>query len=226
MPFLRALDHPTRKYSWSTPLYINLYGDSFQLIYDVFRNELIHYFIRISYPSSFHWLLKDSERLTNLVLLFSHSLIWPSASPGLISSKFSCESFAGSIFIFASYSLSKNKIEVFNLHFMARNYFLSCKRFYSKFNSKKVLQIWFFQLLAQSWFQWQLFSSQNSIQKSIENSFSSFWRDLGFCGSFFLQKNCKKIQKGYLLQTQPYPWWTLYLEPPFCIRFGLQLAKF
>ena len=29
-----------------------------------------------------------------------------------------------------------------------------------------------------------------------------------------------KIQKGYLLQSQPYPWWTLYLEPPFCIRFG------
>ena len=74
--------------------------------------------------------------------------------------------------------------------------------FYSKFNSKKVLQIWCFQLLAQSWFQWQLFSSQNSIQKSIENSFSSFWRDLGFGGSFFLQKNCKKIQKGYLLQTR------------------------
>ena len=19
---------------------------------------------------------------------------------------------------------------------------------------------------------------------------------------------------------QPYPWWTLYLEPPFCVRFG------
>ena len=93
--------------------------------------------------------------------------------------------------------------------------------FYSKYNSKKVLQIWCFQLLAQSWFQWQLFSSQNSIQKSIANSFSSFWRDLGFGGSFFLQKNFKKIQKGYLLQTQPYPWWTLYLEPPFCIRFGL-----
>ena len=56
--------------------------------------------------------------------------------------------------------------------------------------------------------------------KKIKNC-SSFWHDLGFGGSFFLQKNCKKIQKGYLLQTQPYPWWTLYLEPPFCVRFGI-----
>ena len=52
----------------------------------------------------------------------------------------------------------------------------------------------FFQLLARSWF--CIFFSKKK------------------------RKNAKKIQKGYLLQTQPYPWWTLYLEPPFCIRFG------
>ena len=34
------------------------------------------------------------------------------------------------------------------------------------------------------------------------------------------KQKMQKIEKGYLLQTQPYPWWTLYLEPPFCIRFG------
>ena len=93
--------------------------------------------------------------------------------------------------------------------------------FYSKFNSKKVLQIWFFQLLAQSWFQWQLFSSQNSIQKSIEKFIFQLLARSWFWRQFFSAKNCKKIQKGYLLQTQPYPWWTPYLEPPFCIRFGL-----
>ena len=69
--------------------------------------------------------------------------------------------------------------------------------FYSKFNSKKVLQIWFFQLLAQSWFQWQLFSSQNSIQKSIEKFIfqllarSWFWRQLFSAKK--LQKNTKRI---------------------------------
>ena len=47
-----------------------------------------------------------------------------------------------------------------------------------------------------------------------------------FCHFVFMRvfQHCfiymPKIQKGYLLQTQPYPWWTLYLEPPFCIRFG------
>ena len=85
---------------------------------------------------------------------------------------------------------------------------------------EKAFKNWFFQLLARSWFWWQLVSIQFQFQKIFKNC-SSFWHDLGFGGSFFLQKNCKKIQKGYLLQTQPYPSWTLYLEPPFCIRFGL-----
>ena len=105
-----------------------------------------------------------------------------------------------------------------------------------------------FKLLARYWFWWQLVSFQNSIEKAFQIDFSSFWHDLGFGGSlfllnfnfkkyskivpafgtilvlaavFFCKKTAKKIQKGYLLQTQPYPRWTLYLEPSFCIRFGL-----
>ena len=95
-----------------------------------------------------------------------------------------------------------------------------------------------------------LFHSKLNLENIEILIFPSFWHDIGFGGSLFLFKiqcknklkkncffqllarpwfciffskktqKCKKIQKGYLLQTQPYPWWTLYLEPPFCIRFG------
>ena len=97
--------------------------------------------------------------------------------------------------------------------------------FYSKFNLKKYSKIDFFQLLARSWFWWQLFSFQNSIKTSIQKlffpafgtilvlvaafffskfnlnkyskiDFSSFWHDLVFGGSFFLFKiELKKYSK-------------------------------
>ena len=64
-------------------------------------------------------------------------------------------------------------------------------------SSEKVFKNWFFQLLARSWFWWQLVSIQNF---NSENIWSWFWRQL------FSAKKLQKIQKGYLLQTQPYPW--------------------
>ena len=53
--------------------------------------------------------------------------------------------------------------------------------FLFKIQCKKYSKICFFQLLARSWFWWQLLSAKK-------------------------KQKMQKIQKGYLLQTQPYPW--------------------
>ena len=94
-----------------------------------------------------------------------------------------------------------NSAEVLNTSFflaVGTSLVLVAACFYSKFNSKKVLQIWFFQLLAQSWFQWQPFSSQNSIQKSIEKiHFPAFGPIFVSAAAFF----CKKIAKKYKKDT-------------------------
>ena len=95
--------------------------------------------------------------------------------------------------------------------------------FHSHFNFKKYWKIDFFQLLARSWFWRQLVSIQNSICKNTKYVFPAFGTILVLATAFLSKKQPKnaKNTKGYLLQTQPYPWWTLYLEPPFCIRFRL-----
>ena len=64
-------------------------------------------------------------------------------------------------------------------------------------SSKKVFKNWFFQLLARSWFWWQLVSIQNStLKKYYKFDVSSFWHSLGFSGSFFPVKiQFKKVLK-------------------------------
>ena len=94
--------------------------------------------------------------------------------------------------------------------------------FHSQFNFKKYWKFDFFQLLARSWFWRQLVSIQNSIYKNTKYVFPAFGTILVLATAFLCKKQPKnaKNTKGYLFQTQPYPWWTLYLEPPFCIRYG------
>lgn len=97
---------------------------------DVFMNKRRHHFIHTSYSSSFHRLQKDSESLTNLVLKFSHSNLAVNFSVQLVQNfhaRVSSEVLSYSPHI----SLLKNKSEVFYLHFMARNYLLTSKRFQS-----------------------------------------------------------------------------------------------
>ena len=79
------------------------------------------------------------------------------------------------------------------------------------------------------------------LKKYSKIDFSSFWHDLGFwwqlvsiknfnfknirflvlvC-NIFRQKTAKKYKKDTSSKRSHTPWWTLYLEPPFCIRFGV-----
>ena len=60
--------------------------------------------------------------------------------------------------------------------------------FYSNSNSKKVLKIDYFQLLARFWFWRMVFSIQILIKKVWKIDFSSFWQALGFGECFFLFK--------------------------------------
>ena len=46
------------------------------------------------------------------------------------------------------------------------------------------------------------------------------FHDFYIC-KYYSTKKTKIYKNRYLLQMQPYPWWTLYLEPPFCVRFGI-----
>ena len=67
--------------------------------------------------------------------------------------------------------------------------------FYSKSILKRYWNIYFFKLLAKSWF-WRMFFSIYIQLKSLETCFFSFWQDLGFgeCSflfEFFLQKSGK-----------------------------------
>ena len=114
----------------------------------------------------------------------------------------------GSLFLFKTQSSKVFENWFFQL--LARSWFWW--QLVSIQNSiEKAFKNWFFQLLARSWFWWQLVSIQISVLKNIQKLFqllarSWFWRQL-----FSAKKLQKKIQKGYLLQTQPYPWWTLYI---------------
>ena len=80
--------------------------------------------------------------------------------------------------------------------------------FLFKIQSSKVFENWFFQLLARSWFWWQLVSIQNStLKKYYKFDFSSFWHSLGFSGSFFPVKiQFKKVLKKFIFQLLARSW--------------------
>ena len=77
---------------------------------------------------------------------------------------------------------------------------------------QKVLKIWFFQLLARSWFWWMLFSIQILIEKYWKLNFFSFWQDLGFCELFFYLNSNEKVLKFCFLQllARSWFWWMLF----------------
>ena len=87
------------------------------------------------------------------------------------------------------------------------------KFIFFEFQLKKVLNNWFFQLLARSWFWWRLFSIQNSIKKVLENLiFPAFGTILVLVVAFFYSKFHLKRIKILIFPAfgTSWFWWQLF----------------